>query len=320
MTVFEKKWNGITRCEYYNEGAVKDLTFEEINRVETAVGTLIPKFTDGEARRKYTSSVSFYEDGSVKRVALERQTLIDTPIGGYPAECVTFYPNGQLKRFFPLNGKISGYWTIEDETALAQEFQFHLSVGAFKAKIVGASFYESGALKSFILWPGEEIIINTNAGLFPIRIGFSLYESGAVKSLEPAYPIELITPIGDVTVYDENAVGIESDDNSLKFDEHGNIIGFTAAYCSIAAFCSDGRKIAIEPHYEPSMTDDEVMVRLPLAVSIESDEVIIDNGEKTEIFSYSKDSFVIRKEYNINPKMHAGCSGENCSSCSLCGN
>ncbi|MFA0815074.1 MAG: hypothetical protein ACC608_04730 [Anaerofustis sp.] len=310
-------WNGVARTEYFADGAVKDLTFEEENRIETLCGTLIAKYTAEETRRKYISSVSFYENGAIKRVALEKQMMIQTPIGEYPAECVIFYPNGKLKRFFPLNGKLSGYWSMEDETALAEALQFHLAVGAFKIRIIGVSFYESGALKSFTLWPGEEIVINTNVGLFPVQIGFALYEDGSIKSLEPAYPIPIVTPIGNITVYDEHAIGIESDDNSLKFDPYGNIIGFSTSFCSIAVFYADGTKSAIAPSYAPSMTDDEAMIKILLTVSIVKDCVSISNGEIELTASLSEDKFVIRKEYDDKPEVQSNCSGS-CSSCTHC--
>ena len=35
------------------------------------------------------------------------------------AEQVSFYESGALKRIFPLNGTLSGYWTQEDEAKLA---------------------------------------------------------------------------------------------------------------------------------------------------------------------------------------------------------
>ncbi len=174
----------------------------------------------------------------------------------------------------------------------------------------------SGA--SFTLWSGEEIVINTNVGLFPVQIGFALYESGEIKSLEPAYPIPIVTPLGNVTVYDEHAIGIESDDNSLKFDQLGNIIGFTSSYCSIAVFCEDGSKKVIAPSFAPSMTDDDAMEKIPLTVRIIGDKVVIDNGETAEEFSYAADQFVIRKEYETDFKPHSGCTGGDCSSCSSC--
>ena len=318
MKIDRKDWKGIARTETYDDGTMKELTLEAENEIKTVCGTLIPKYTDEQVRQKYISSVSFYEDGSIKRLALETQTMIETPIGSYPAECVIFYPNGALKHFFPLNGKLSGYWTIEDETAFSEELQFHLSVGAFKVRIIGVTFYESGALKSFTLWSGEEIVINTNVGLFPVQIGFALYESGEIKSLEPAYPIPIVTPLGNVTVYDEHAIGIESDDNSLKFDQLGNIIGFTSSYCSIAVFCEDGSKKVIAPSFAPSMTDDDAMEKIPLTVRIIGDKVVIDNGETAEEFSYAADQFVIRKEYETDFKPHSGCTGGDCSSCSSC--
>ena len=45
------------------------------------------------------------------------------------AELVTFHADGSLRRVFPLNGKLSGYWTEADEGALAKAMELSTPLG-----------------------------------------------------------------------------------------------------------------------------------------------------------------------------------------------
>lgn len=79
--------------------------------LETSVGNLVPRYTLDEQSRKKESPVRFYKTGQLKSVPLEEPTDIATPVGMIQAELVTFYKSGALWRIFPLDGRISGYWT-----------------------------------------------------------------------------------------------------------------------------------------------------------------------------------------------------------------
>ena len=261
------------------------------NAVVMPCGTLIPKFTENTVRKKYTSPVTFYQSGAVKRVSLEEQTIIDTPIGRYPAESVVFYESGAIKRFFPLNGKISGYWTEEDEASLCEVLKFCLPAGTFRAKIVSCSFYESGSLKSLTLWPNEQIRLNVAGTVYPVRIGFSLYEDGRIKSLEPGLEIPVETPIGQVVAYDDSAWGIHADTNSLCFDEKGNVIALTSSAHVIKAlpFCGSAETIA--PALTPHPLIDDCMIKLPIKFYFEDDHVIFVSGGSEKRFRLSITEF-----------------------------
>ncbi|HEX2925238.1 MAG TPA: hypothetical protein VHP38_03115, partial [Ruminiclostridium sp.] len=219
MNDISEKLSGIVSAFCYDSGRIKECILSQKNIIHTKYGKLIPKYGPDEVRRKYCHSISFYESGAVKSISLETSTRIETPLGTFPAELVTFYENGSLKRIFPLNGHLNGYWSEADEEKLCEEFQFSFPFGSFRTKIIGLCFYECGSLKSMTLWPGETVILRTSFGLLPVRIGFSLFESGKLKSAEPAYEITVSTPIGSVEAYDENVVGIHADCNSLCFAE-----------------------------------------------------------------------------------------------------
>ncbi len=125
---------------------------------------------------------------------------------------------------FPLNGQISASWSEEEEGALAQKFDFTFPFGSFNAKIIGLRFYQDGKVRSLILWPNERITIDTPAGKMPVRIGFKLFEDGNIESVEPAEPITVKTPIGPINAYDQNALGMDADKNSLRFDRKSRLI------------------------------------------------------------------------------------------------
>jgi hypothetical protein len=191
----------------------------------THVGELVPFYTETH-RRKNKCSVEFHKNGMVKAVALNEIQEIQTPIGEFPAELVTFYETGELKRFFPLDGKISGMWSEEEEKSLAIPLSFEFPFSSFTAIISGIAFYKTGDIRSITLFPGEKIPISTEYGEIPARNGFSLYESGKLESLEPALPFVIQTPTGPRRAFDPNAIGVNADINSLVFSEEGKIINY----------------------------------------------------------------------------------------------
>ena len=93
----------------------------------------------------------------------------------------------------------------------------------------GICFYKSGDIRSITLFPNEVINVSTKYGDIGVKNGFSLYESGLLKSIEPAVPTIIKTPIGDITAYDVNSIGINADSNSIEFDEEGRIINLISS-------------------------------------------------------------------------------------------
>jgi hypothetical protein len=182
--------------------------------------------------------VEFYKDSMVKAIALNEVQEIQTPIGEFPAELVTFFETGELKRFFPLDGKIGGMWSEQEEKALAIPLSFDLPFASFSAIISGVAFYKSGNIRSITLFPGETVRISTKYGEIITRNGFSLYESGNLESLEPAVPTVIKTPTGTLNAFDRDAVGVSADVNSLVFDEEGEVIALNPAPFGSLQMCS----------------------------------------------------------------------------------
>jgi hypothetical protein len=306
---------GVTTTYCYESGSVRDCILNQENIISTKYGEMIPKYGAEGVRRKYSPSLSFYQSGAVKNIALEKQTDIDTPIGTFPADLVTFYESGAIKRLFPLNGKITGFWTEGDEEKLCKAFQFHFSFGSFSVKIISLSFYESGNLKAMTLWPGESIILKTELGLLPVRIGFSLYEDGKIKSIEPTYEIALATPIGNINAYDENALGICGDSNSLCFSKNGSISSITTCSSKFAVFNKDGTLETIEPSIKPDPLEDDKLVIIPLKITFENHYVKFE-GENTRVYDVEATRFTVLND--AMPKTSSSFSCGDCSSCSLC--
>lgn len=306
---------GIERAEYYESGALKNCMLGQKNEIKTPYGTLVPKYGPETERSRFSPSAAFYENGALQSMTLEKQTMIKTPVGEHLAEFVSFYESGALKRFFPLNGKISGFWGEEDEGKLCEALHFKLDCGSFNAKIIGMYFYESGKLKSMTLWPGEDIILKTNCGLLPVRNGFSLYESGNVKSVEPAYEITIASPIGNITIFDETACGINGDENSLQFSEEGNISSFKTSRAKIAAHPIGKSQCIIEPALVPDSIDPEEMIKVPMTIILSKDSVTINTEKNTYEFDLTKTTFTV---INDIPGDSQSSSCGDCSSCSAC--
>ncbi|MDR1641215.1 MAG: hypothetical protein LBT59_16105 [Clostridiales bacterium] len=307
-------FGGVSNVSCFATGELEGIRLTEKNVLPTQAGGLIPACTE-TARRKNKYSVEFYKSGMVKAVALDAQQEIKTPIGTFPAELATFYESGELKRFFPLDGKISGFWTEAEERKLAEPFSFDLGFTRFSALINGVAFHRSGALKSVTLQPGELIDVKTIYGTVLVRNGFSLYETGELDSLEPAYPVPIDTPIGRICAYDPSAVGLSADICSLAFEPDGRVRKIATSSTRLTVTGDDGPSV-FEPIERPDPMDDDRTV-------VEGFEIRFDyESEFAEILSDG-----ISSTYPMDPSLYScvdtglsslGCSSGNCASCGLC--
>lgn len=307
-------YGGVIGTEYYEDGGIKSLRLGERNMILTHAGELVPFYSEDTQRRKHKASLTFYREGTIKSVALDEQQEIITPIGEFPAELVTFYPTGEMKRFFPLDGRLSGYWSEEDERALNIPFSFEFPFSSFTAMLIGICFYESGDIRSVTLFPGEGIRIATDYGVLDVRGGFSLYESGELESLEPFEPQRIVTPIGPIYAYDINASGINAYKNSLRFDKKGRLVSAVTSGDKIVAVKRGGGTSFFLPTEKPNPEGEDGVATVPLRLDFdyESDIVTI-TGDRSETLSLSDCTFRI---YNLGKGV--GCSPDDCASCSLC--
>jgi len=304
---------GITSCSRYSNGQIEDCKVQEKNVIHTQCGDLIPRYSSPGIRSKELKSISFYESGAVRSIALEEQTPIQTPLGLFPAELVTFYENGRLDSIFPLNGQIGFGWSEREEMALAEAVEFEFPFGSFSAKPIGLRFYESGELRSLILWPGEVIRVNTALGDIPVRTGFKLYESGALASVEPAYPVAVETPIGSIAAFDVAAVGIDADLNSLRFDEAGALTRLATSGDLVVNDRTTGKRTMYSSQLKPGLTEDKY-VKMPLIIAFAGDEVTIDDGLRCDTYLLQNCSFLVLPDFN---KKEMDCVGD-CDGCTGC--
>ncbi|PLX41639.1 MAG: hypothetical protein C0608_04585 [Deltaproteobacteria bacterium] len=273
------------------DGSVESCIVMGRSKVLTSVGELTPVYDVEEESRRILQPISIYPDGSVKAVALQGVAKVSTPIGEFEAEMVSFHKNGGVRGIFPLNGKLSGFWAEEEEAKLAKSVVIDTPIGAIRAKVISLYFHPSGALRSVTLWPGEVIEIDTPLGPFGARVGVSFYENGALRSLEPAKPTGIATPIGGFTAFDPDPDGISGDSNSLVFDEEGGIRELSTLTEQVSVFEGD-KKYTFTPALKESLCQESQMVVLPLKVTFTKGGVVLDGREfrldeakvKTEAF------------------------------------
>lgn len=282
---------GISNIEFYTEGVIKECKLTEYSQIATSYGNLVPQYDDTEVRRKYKRSLSFYENGSLQSISFQEQTKIDTSIGKLPAELALFYENGGVKRIFPLNGKITAYWTEENEYKLAEELDFNFEFAIFKKKIIGICFYESGEVKSLTLWPKDFINILSLYGIIQTRIGVSLYQNGAIKSCEPRKQTLIKTSIGEIHAYDLGAIGLNGEKNSLNFNEDGTVRSLRTSTDKITIQGKDGGVIIHEPSLKPNNFNNTIMDVIPLDVEFYSHKAKINKIE----YSLKDNAFYVEK-------------------------
>lgn len=302
---------GVDSFTCHPKGELLGVKLSEKNMIVTQAGEMIPAYTEN-TRRKKKPSVEFDKQGMVISVVLEKQQEVLTPIGELPAELVKFYSTGELHRVFILDGQLSGFWTEEDERKLNISLTFDLGFTEFQGMINGICFYKSGDIKSITLFPGEKAKIKTPMGVVETKVGVSLYESGSLKSVEPADPVLLPTPIGRLTAYDTDQNGINADSNSLSFTESGEIKSLITCDHSIYVQTDDEEMKKYSPHVKVHPLYDELLAVSGIQIEFlkETGEVIIDHDKyDLELCGFTIEPFV-------RPGLH--CSPSDCANCSLC--
>lgn len=303
---------GILSYTAYASGEMKDCKLDEYNEIRIGGQTFIPRYKKPDERKKDNRAITFYENGNIKSMALEEQTEVTTSVGAIRAELITFYEDGAVDSLFPLNGQIGFGWSEEDEEQLLEELQFDLPLAGFKTKIIGLRFYNSGSLKSLILWPKKTIEIKTPIGIYPVRIGFRLYEDGALESFEPAVPVSIESSIGTVIAFDQNAAGMDADFNSVKFYPDGRLQSVSTNSDIVINRISAPERTIIYQQLRLDMLTNE-MVKVPVTVSFYEKHVTVDNAAEKLAFSTADSKFLFLHDGSY---MEKKCSpGSDCSGC-----
>jgi hypothetical protein len=243
--------------------------------ISTQYGELIPQHTDDDLRKREILPVEYHASGAVKSVPLEEQTLFSTSAGEIPGELVSFHENGTINRIFPLNGKLSGYWSQDDEAELARPVTLATPIGLVRVRIMSVSFYADRSLRSLTLWPGETLSVPTPIGPVEARIGVSFTPDGKVRSLEPAKPTAVPTRAGEMTAYDPDAVGVNGDVNSLMFDEDGKVCRVITTLTRLTVVHPDGRTHCHVPENRESLCSEAEQEVVPMTVEFGRDTVSV---------------------------------------------
>jgi hypothetical protein len=241
----------------------------------TPAGSLVPQFSTDDARRKTVSLLSFHRNGMLRSIALEERTGIESPAGPVLAELATFHPNGALNRVFPLNGKLTAYWSQEDEAGLAEPLTLKTPIGRVTARVICLRFDPEGRLLGLTLFPGEAVEATTPLGPIRTRIGLSFYPNGALRSLEPDRPTPLSTPVGEVWAFDPDAVGVSGDENSLAFSPEGRLVRIATVQTAVTARFADGRSLEFRPALRESLCGDAEREPVPMVLEFDAERVHI---------------------------------------------
>jgi hypothetical protein len=209
--------------ERFAGGGIMSCTPASAVTLDTPYGAFTPQFTTDDLRRRTVQTLSFHPTGALKALPLERPTLVETPAGPVLAELLTFHADGSLCRIFPLNGKLSGYWTQDDEGMLAKPLCIETPLGCVEKRFISLYFSPGGRMLSLTLWPGDTLDVPTPVGRITARVGVAFRADGSLRSLEPAKPQPIETPAGRIQAYDLDAVGITGDSNSLAFRPDGSV-------------------------------------------------------------------------------------------------
>ena len=268
---------GITSVNFYLTGEIEECMINKENKINVMGKMLIPLYDYSNGRKKYIPGLTFYKSGSIKTISLNKSEVVETKEGTFQVEKLSFYEEGGIKRLFLLDGKLSAYWTEDDEYNLAKYYDFKFDFGEFKAKIISIQLYLSQKIKSITLWPKEIINIETDVGKIQVRIGLGLYESGRLRSCEPYKPTKVSTPIGIIQAYDANAIGIHGETNSLNFYEDGTIKSLKTTTNFIEVYNIDGKKAVHEPKETLNHFNNDILDTIPLYLEFEKDIVRIDN-------------------------------------------
>jgi len=241
--------------------------------LETSLGQLIPRYTVDELSRKKEAPVKFYKSGELRSLPLEEFTEIPTSVGTVKAELITFYKSGAMRRLFPLNGKISGYWTEENEYKLAESLEIPTPLGTLSVKPIYLQFFESGELESILFWPDEKINILTSFGEVLIRKGISFHKNGNIKAFEPAREIEVISPIGSLKVYDPDPEGLFAESSAIQLYENGEIQSITTSSSQIEVMDENGETQIYAPTMVSSYCNESMYFVSPMRILFEQDNI-----------------------------------------------
>lgn len=260
---------GVGHAEFWPDKTVRAVIVEEPSELETPFGLLTPRYKTDDLRRLRLDPVEFHKNGRLKSVVLETPVEIETQAGRFPAESLSFHESGALRRLFPLRGNLSGYWTWQNEVKLAKELVVALPYGTVHTRFLSILFHEGGAVRSLTLWPKDTLRAPTPAGTLKVRVGMAFHEDGRIRSVEPAEPVVVETPIGLMTAFDTDPEGLTADVNSLGFTPDGGLGALSTAMDRVTILCPGQPGRVYEPALKGNLCDELVKDVRPLRLAFD---------------------------------------------------
>lgn len=307
---------GVINERVDNSGNLRSCMLCKQNKIFFQEDILIPKYESEDFRTRYRDAVTFYKSGELKSVYLEHQQEIHSPLGRIKAELVTFYKSGSLLRVFPVYGQISGYWSENEEAEMLLPYVIETGGQKLTAKISGICFYESGAVKSITLFPGESVTINTPLGEARVHYGISFYESGSIESVEPDIPTAIIYGSCKFLSKDNHPIGVHGDKNSLSFYEDGSLKALTTTITAVI-FSRENEKLFIMPERKISPTDIDETEIVPIKIDFQVKNIRVTDSNGL-LYHFNTEQYEM-KTVQILENLSAAQSCTDCNSCSNCG-
>ena len=214
---------GVYNSSYYENGILAQCSVSKKCELSTVYGKMYPTFDVEDDRKRVLHTIEFFENGDLKSISLDFPLTIKNSYGEFSAEKIIFFDSGIVKKIFPLNGKISGYWSEEDEWKLAEKYKFKVGEVEFDNKIMSISFYEDGNVKNVKLWKNESVLIKLGVETIKAIGTISFYKNGSIKSFDPEKELKIITRFGEITCNRKIHENIFGECDSIVFDEMGNI-------------------------------------------------------------------------------------------------
>lgn len=183
-------------------------------------------------------------------------------------------------------------------------------LGAYPAQ--AATYYANGGIRSLTLNPGERALVPTPAGPVLTRLGFTFHEDGSLDSVEPEQPVEVDTPIGVVTTYDD-AAKAPAERYSLCFTREGRVSGLTVSGFSLLAQGDDGSVTWVRPRQVLSPDEDGEFIELPVRLDFREGFAVVRSGDQTALLPLEGTLFRW-----LDADDEGGCAG-GCAGCSGCG-
>lgn len=268
----------LSNIELFSDGSVRSGFPKQEYHFNTDYGTFKAQHTNDDARKQTINSLEFFECGNLRKISLEKQTTVQTIHGEIPAELILFYNSKEIRKIFPLNGKITGYWSEKDEYKLADQLEFIIDDIHIKGKFINIEFYENQALKSLLLWPNETMELDINNEKIKIKNKITFYENGKIKSIEPVKSVLVDTVIGKINVFNTASSGLGYG-STVIFDESGNIKELNTSSDKFEIKKDSELIAAIEPEMQPSMCNDKILVPQAINIKFENEYVSFDDAK-----------------------------------------